>query len=175
MAKLISLEAGNTYKLKPGKYVFTDPCYVLKPRQLWDEICTAWYVKGSSVNAATMTIEHKGKTYEVFAADTAYGDGCYDFRGKALGVDAGMLGIVPFELAEALVGSDELKMMGSYTQTEEIKDEISVRVDDNQDWFFGNEMVIDTSNSSEDDDWGDDDEWDEEDPDDYEDDDEEDD
>lgn len=79
-----------------GTYVLGDPCYAV-PKDLWDEAgesCDWW--EASPI--ATVTVE--GKEYNILGFDTAYGDGSYNGSdGTEYPVDAGMIGLVPIELA----------------------------------------------------------------------------
>jgi hypothetical protein len=51
------------------------------------------------------TIDLNGTTYYVLAFGTKYGDGTYlDNMGREYGVDAGIIGLVPYELFKAVGG-----------------------------------------------------------------------
>lgn len=79
-----------------GTYVLGDPCYAV-PDALWveaGESCDWW--EASPI--ATVTAE--GKEYKILGFSTAYGDGSYNCRdGIEYPVDAGLIGLVPIELA----------------------------------------------------------------------------
>ncbi|RTL01315.1 MAG: hypothetical protein EKK57_04990 [Proteobacteria bacterium] len=93
-----------------GKYVITDPCYILDNNsEAHDDIWGDWLEKYDYFEYANYA-EHEGIRF--FAACTAYGDGCYPLYKNgveiaSLGVDAGLLSIIPFSLVEKL-GSTEL-------------------------------------------------------------------
>ena len=81
-------------KFKAGKYFVGDPCYVIRNDE-WEDI-----LKYTQFFGAFGIGQWGGfwKGYKMFSASTAYGDGCYtDNEGREYGVDAGMLGIVPYE------------------------------------------------------------------------------
>jgi hypothetical protein len=100
----MSNEPTLTATLPPGDYVIGDPCYSI-PDAEWD----AW------LEAADYTNDHDD---HILAAEvngrlcvgvyTAYGDGSYkDQDGNEFGVDAGLIGLVPVEVAEKnSVGED---------------------------------------------------------------------
>ena len=81
-------------KLPKGKYWVGDPCYVY-PKQEWSAFCDTLF---------NGKIEEHVAVYgprQFFVTSTAYGDGCYALLrdGKKvpgeLGVDAGLLSIIP--------------------------------------------------------------------------------
>lgn len=75
-----------------GKYIISDPCYVIKDEH-WDLLLeNSQYFE----NPIGEIFGHK-----ILAFGTFYGDGCYqDNFGKSYFVDAGIIGIVPFEYLE---------------------------------------------------------------------------
>ena len=75
---------------------FGDPCYVV-PVKRWDSFCGC----GSGYFKDQMKVTDEGETF--YSWSTAYGDGEYDLKkdGKivaSLGVDAGLLSVVPMRL-----------------------------------------------------------------------------
>ena len=79
--------------LPGGKYVLSDPCYVLRG-ELYDKFLTAHF---SGEGQALTEID--GHKLAVFS--TKYGDGLYhDEQGRAYGVDAGCIACVPVELVD---------------------------------------------------------------------------
>lgn len=76
-----------------GKYVLGDPCYAV-PDELWEDLldrCDCFV--GNPVGTV--------KGHSVLGFSTAYGDGCYvgsDWFEYC--VDAGLIGLVPYTLAE---------------------------------------------------------------------------
>jgi len=80
-----------------GLLWFGDPCYVV-PDKRWDSFCGRYicYVRDHQVK-----VTDEGETF--YSWSTAYGDGEYDLKkdGKivaSLGVDAGMLSVIPMRL-----------------------------------------------------------------------------
>jgi hypothetical protein len=92
------IETNNSWRVRvpAGTYVLGDPCYAV-PDNLWNEAgqsCDWW----QSNPVATVTVE--GKEYKILGFGTAHGDGIYNCRdGIEYPVDAGMIGLVPIELA----------------------------------------------------------------------------
>lgn len=90
-------------RVPAGKYVLGDPCYCFSSGpagNLWDELGEScdWF-QDSPVGTVTVG----GKQYNVLGFGTAYGDGEYsDNYGQSYPVDAGLIGLVPLELVEAL-------------------------------------------------------------------------
>jgi hypothetical protein len=86
-----------------GRYWVGDPCYSI-PNDLW----MSW------LEAADYTFP--GREHVLAAringrvavgVSTKYGDGCYpDEQGRMYAVDAGLIGVVPVEVADNSVGSD---------------------------------------------------------------------
>jgi len=77
---------------KAGKYYVGDLCYVINETN-WDELLdTTNYFEGGSFIF---------KDKEGFVANTAYGDGrYYDDEGREYCVDAGLIGVIPFEIID---------------------------------------------------------------------------
>ena len=74
---------------------FGDPCYVV-PNELWDSFCGF-----DSKNQ--VKVNYKNLPCDFFVWSTAYGDGCFDLKKNGdvvaeLGVDAGMLSMIPMRL-----------------------------------------------------------------------------
>lgn len=84
----------------PGRYYCGDPAYVI-PDNLWDSFCDLIGVHKES------HIQHQNK-YIFWWGETAYGDGTYPIFYKKgplpnrLGVDAGLLSIIPLEFIETI-------------------------------------------------------------------------
>lgn len=83
-----------------GKYVLGDPCYSV-PDKLWHKLLDSCGIFGCEANGSCVgKIEVDGKTYHVLGFGTAYGDGSYrGSDGNVYCVDAGMIGLVPYDLA----------------------------------------------------------------------------
>lgn len=81
----------------PGVYLVGDPCYSV-PDDLWMEwLEEADYTNGDRRHVLAAKIDG----HEVVGVSTAHGDGVYyDGEGREYGVDAGLLGLVPVEVAK---------------------------------------------------------------------------
>jgi len=108
------LQSSTVTRLPPGKYWVTDPCYVY-PESEWSDYCN---------NCDEGMKEYDGVAF--FNWGTAYGDGEYEVeRGGSLagtcGVDAGLLAIIPVELAEKWGKRDyaELSLIGTMIELTE--------------------------------------------------------
>ena len=85
----------GTVKMPAGTYVIGDPCYSIK-----DEDWIPWLEAADYTKSHVMLANVEGQP--VLGLGTAYGDGCYhDQKGNQYPVDAGMIGLVPLEIAEA--------------------------------------------------------------------------
>lgn len=84
-----------TITLPAGKYYLGDPCYSV-PKEKWMEWLEAADYKNES---HVLVAELEGR--KVIGFCTAYGDGVYqDQFGRLYGVDAGLIGLVPVEVAD---------------------------------------------------------------------------
>lgn len=105
----------KTYKLNrsvqlKGKYFIGDPCYAISDDNDWQELCKLMFPNGvaefdDSNNIRVVEIEHNNKVYKCYLFGTAYGDGSYPLCKDGdlvdhLGVDAGMLSLIPAELLQ---------------------------------------------------------------------------
>lgn len=80
-----------------GRYYVGDPCYAFADHGDWMEWLTAAGIDEQPI-PKYMVADFKG--YPVIGVGTAYGDGCYyGDDGNEYGVDAGMIGAVPVEVA----------------------------------------------------------------------------
>jgi hypothetical protein len=78
--------------IQAGKYYLGDPCYSLQDS--WGDV-----LKQTGCFKKLPIAEIDG--HQVLGFKTAYGDGIYQSNtGRAFCVDAGMIGLVPIELAE---------------------------------------------------------------------------
>ncbi len=136
-------------KVTAGKYVLGDPCYCFSDsrdgdRDMWAEIgeSCGWF-EDSPVGI----LEFEGKEWSILGFGTAYGDGAYlDQFGNIYGVDAGLIGLVPYDLVLALgVVVDE-----TYQKIVEFSCDAVCTVDGG-DMTFG-EYVINTSEEVEEED-----------------------
>jgi hypothetical protein len=91
-----------TLTMPAGKYYLGDPCYSV-PKDRWME----WLKAADYENAGCVLIaDLEGR--KVIGFGTAYGDGVYaDQFGNTYGVDAGLIGLVPVEIAENPYGGRE--------------------------------------------------------------------
>lgn len=81
-------------ELKKGKYLVVDPCYIY-PDDDWSDFGDIYFKTGDG--------EIETKYGNFFVCGTAYGDGSYQLkRGGAvigtMGVDAGLLSVIPLEI-----------------------------------------------------------------------------
>lgn len=83
-------------QFKAGKYYVGDLCYVVKEEGEWDKLLED-----------TNYFENDNQTYNgcpIFAKSTVFGDGEYfDQDDRSYLVDAGIIGIMPFEIIEGKV------------------------------------------------------------------------
>jgi hypothetical protein len=120
---------------KAGKYYVGDLCYVINDKH-WDEIGekTDWFQNGES-------FEFKGKT--VFVSHTAYGDGLYyDGKGREYSVDAGLIGVIPFDIIDE-------NEKGKGGKVIEFKKDFKAYEKDGK--FFIGDFIIDTKEEDEED------------------------
>lgn len=109
----------NMMKMSAGKYWIGDPCYIFPHtgpmKDKWDEI-----LQKSDYFSKYYGELDNGKI-KVWAAPTAFGDGSYfSNTGKEFPVDAGMIGIVPYETVEYFNRNDnDLSLLGLFIEFEE--------------------------------------------------------
>jgi hypothetical protein len=124
---------------KAGKYYVGDPCYVISDEH-WDELGeqTNWFQNNDS-------FKFKGNT--CFTCGTAYGDGTYyDYEGREYGVDAGLIGVVPFKCID-----DNFKGEGG--QIIEFNEDFQAYEQDGT--FFIGDITIETGDLDEESEWED--------------------
>lgn len=86
-----------------GRYFIGDPCYAVANTK-WDELikntgCFGYEEGNHVTNWYDGVFYHNGK--KCFAWGTAHGDGVYkDNKKGRYGVDAGLIGIVPFDAVD---------------------------------------------------------------------------
>lgn len=102
MSKMTANQVGIV--LKKGKYIVTDPCYVF-PDSEWSKFCdTTQSIEGNencALDRDGIKISYNG--IDFFVCGTKYGDGCFPIYKNGipiadLGVDAGLLSVIPVEL-----------------------------------------------------------------------------
>lgn len=111
---------------KAGKYLIADPCYVT-PDESWSDFCDILFAAEDSEYGGHL-FESEGIKYWV--GGTAYGDGLYAIRKNGaevgtIGVDAGLLSIIPVKLLKkwnALKEAEEMVTRGLVTFVEVDKD-----------------------------------------------------
>jgi hypothetical protein len=85
-----------------GIYVIGDPCYAV-PDKDWDGLLQSCNYFESPIGY----VNDGAQKFPVLAFSTKWGDGCYPGSdGNEYPVDAGLLGLVPVEIVEALVDHD---------------------------------------------------------------------
>lgn len=137
-----------------GKFWIGDPCYIF-PDTEWQELCNLMFPNDSNEadfndSETVRVVEIEGETCYLFG--TAYGDGVYPLvvDGKMvdeLGVDAGMLSVIPMNLVRKRSnGWSKSKQFGVNNFTIDVKDaKISVK---NGDFTLG-DIKIYTSEKAE--------------------------
>lgn len=128
--------------LPAGKYYIGDPCYVIghEDHSRWSRFCDILFKTPDDCMR-----EFEGT--QMFAAGTAFGDGCYDSTlGIGFGVDAGLIGAVPIELTDQDIPTSELKRLGTIVTFEE--DFVAERDEDGT-FYFG-DIKIWTGDTEED-------------------------
>lgn len=135
-----------------GKYFVGDPCYAVKDEMWLDWLNAADYSQNRHLVANTPD------GYQVVGFNTAHGDGSYfDQYGFRYGVDAGLIGLVPYE------HNPEHDSILSNVVT--FDSPFVASVDEKSNMQFGHISIL-TDNSGEDYDDYDDEDYDEEDDDD---------
>lgn len=93
------------FEMPAGKYWLGDPCYIY-PENRWSEFCDSLETTVEIPNGIASGDNCPFITKEgIFVNDTEYGDGYYPVLKNNrnignLGVDAGLLSLVPLKLAE---------------------------------------------------------------------------
>lgn len=152
-------------KFPAGKYYIGDPCYVFGD-DVWSKGCDQMFDQGRSVDkdsggVLVEVVGDNGKTYRWWQADTDYGDGVYkDQYGHEYGVDAGCIGIVPYEcLDEGDGGKFFTTYNGEVGQIVEVTEPFEVAKDGSVISVAQRDInVSGDGDEDEDDDWAEDDE-----------------
>ena len=93
----------TTNKFPAGKYYIGDPCYAVLDSN-WSKVidetgCFGLEDNDDVINWHNGIFYYNGK--KCFAGGTRYGDGCfYDNENREYGVDAGLIGIMPFSACD---------------------------------------------------------------------------
>ena len=146
----------NTNKLKPGKYWIGDPCYVY-PDGKWSAFCNELFLDKDDMKFI--------QGFHCFG--TAYGDGVYNLYQKdkiigknimgELGVDAGLLSIIPMKLVKSWGGATKANHLGVVV---EIKEEAEVVMSGKGNVEFGEyEIFTDGSDIEDEDDLDDEEDY----------------
>lgn len=115
------------FELKAGKYLVIDPCYCV-PDEDWSDLCACFeYVgfKKQKGNCSSLTpvdqregleMFYKGQRFVVIG--TAHGDGGFSLKQSGrhiaeLSVDAGLLSVIPLELAQSWPEFNEKNDLGA--------------------------------------------------------------
>lgn len=148
-----------TYPLKEtdlslsGKYWVGDPCYIF-PDKEWSKLCSLMYPNHNEPefdDSNTIRVVNVNGIH-CYLFGTAHGDGSYELKDSGnelaiLGVDAGMLSMIPMELVKEK-GWGETKHCGHIITIKSGKKQIGVS---GGDFFFGT-LSINTSGEYEDED-----------------------
>lgn len=94
----VIVHSNDKVTVPPGEYYLGDPCYSIgEDRDKWIDLCDKWYI---AENKGSNPVAQSGDSF-VLAFNTAYGDGSYPGSdGKYYCVDAGIIGLVPVEIAD---------------------------------------------------------------------------
>jgi hypothetical protein len=127
------------FKLAKGKYVITDPCYVY-PDEEWGSLC-------DKLKDDSNGIEMDYNETKFVVIGTAFGDGGYAVTkaGRTIaivGVDSGLLSIIPLKLAKSWPDSEKmLSRKDDILKIVELKEDSILEVE-NGDFRFGSYEVI---------------------------------
>ena len=131
------------HQFQPGRYYIGDPCYVVADKD-WDTLIDETGCFGIEGYEATGfwddgLFKYNGKV--CFANGTAWGDGEYDAEGTSvsLGVDAGLISIMPIEC----IGENEMPDTVRLGVVVEFKDAFNAYYEDGV-FHFGH-IVVDTN------------------------------
>lgn len=135
--------------LPAGKYWVCDPCYAY-PDDEWQDFCDILQSKGEGW--------HAYGRHEFFVWGTAFGDGLYELNGPRtldhLGVDAGLLSIIPEALVKKWGSVKEMKRLVGMNLVAliELKEEATVEESGGNVKFGGYEVITDGSDCPDDED-----------------------
>lgn len=88
--------------VQPGTYYLGDPCYTV-PDELWHALLKDANFFEYRVESPRESFQGTVQGHTVYAFGTAYGDGGYrGTDGFTYSVDAGLVGLVPVELADSV-------------------------------------------------------------------------
>ncbi len=148
--------SGENQNFPAGSYIAVDPCYVF-PEDKWDDFCEALSGDNDTIADDGAIMEYDG--YKFFVMQTAYGDGCYPLKCfgttvAELGVDAGLLSLIPLEAAHEWHKSpNKLPKLGQEVQ---ITEDFTVKTLGRGNWAFDDYSVYtDYDETEEEDEWDD--------------------
>jgi hypothetical protein len=104
-----TFKARYTHTIPAGKYVIADPCYIFPDtnNQWITDFCNPMFEvdneEKKKLNQKTDSYIGTCQGIDFLCFRTANGDGCYTFEpvtNAQLGVDAGLLAVIPFKLIE---------------------------------------------------------------------------
>lgn len=88
-----------TFTVPAGRYYIGDPCYAIA-NDHWGKWLTNACLDSNEDNS--MLTGNIVDSFDAYAFQTAHGDGAYyDQNGREYGVDAGLIGLVPYSYLEA--------------------------------------------------------------------------
>lgn len=127
----------KSYIVPAGKYWLGDPCYIIKDNQ-WLNFCNELSLQEDKGNCF-VPLEEEVK---VLAFCTYHGDGCYlDQHGNSYPVDAGLIGLIPWEYTEKFTEKDSTEFLSLSNIVEFTEDTLCFTADGIL--TFGN-YIIDT-------------------------------
>ena len=96
-------DTAESKTLPAGAYIVGDPCYSISDED-WIPLLEAqglWNKPSPRILEGEITNQHSGDPVTFTASSTAWGDGVYgDQFGRRYPVDAGLIGVVPVNLAK---------------------------------------------------------------------------
>lgn len=120
-----------------GRYWLGDPCYIIKDHD-WLQFCNGFSFAENSGN----TYIELDDSIKVLAFSTYHGDGCYlDQHGNSYYVDAGLIGLIPWEYTEKFTEKDSTEYFSLSNVVEFTEDTLCFTADGIL--TFGN-YIIDT-------------------------------
>lgn len=145
----MQVESKNVWRVwvPAGKYLIGDPCYAVPDGPREDNAKDMWSEAGESCGwwdaSPVATVKVQGKEYNILGFGTAWGDGTYrGSDGFEYSVDAGLIGLVPLEIADTKkYGDQEVNRVIEF-------DRETLCINNEGDMYFGN-LRINTMASDE--------------------------
>ena len=127
----------KSYIVPAGKYWLGDPCYIIKDKD-WLHFCNQHSFNDTEGNPSVALHDNT----LVLAFSTYHGDGHYlDQHGNSYAVDAGLIGLVPWEYTEKFTEKDSTEYFSLSNVVEFTEDTLCFTADGIL--TFGN-YIIDT-------------------------------